>query len=136
VLSIIATFQTFTSAFVATNGGPLDSTLFYVLYLYRQAFQYLNMGYASLWPVPVSHHPRVDACDRPHVRPLVYYEGEEVRRSLRAAPGALAVVAVAVLFLLPLFWMISSSLKPEYQVARISSRWLPDPVVWSNFRKP
>ena len=47
VLSIIATFQTFTSAFVATNGGPLDSTLFYVLYLYRQAFSFFNMGYAS-----------------------------------------------------------------------------------------
>ena len=47
VLSIIATFQTFTSAFVATNGGPLDSTLFYVLYLYRKAFQDFQMGYAS-----------------------------------------------------------------------------------------
>jgi multiple sugar transport system permease protein len=32
---------------VATDGGPLDSTLFYVLYLFRQAFQYFNMGYAS-----------------------------------------------------------------------------------------
>ena len=47
VLSIISTFQTFTSAFVATDGGPLDSTLFYVLYLFRQGFQFLNMGYAS-----------------------------------------------------------------------------------------
>jgi multiple sugar transport system permease protein len=47
VLSIISTFQTFTSAFVATNGGPLDSTLFYVLYIFRQAFEYFNMGYAS-----------------------------------------------------------------------------------------
>jgi multiple sugar transport system permease protein len=47
VLSVIATFQTFTSAFVATNGGPLDSTLFFVLYLYRQAFDRFNMGYAS-----------------------------------------------------------------------------------------
>lgn len=47
VLSVISTFQTFTSAFVATDGGPLDSTLFYVLYLYRQAFQYFKMGYAS-----------------------------------------------------------------------------------------
>jgi multiple sugar transport system permease protein len=47
VLSVISTFQTFTSAFVATDGGPLDSTLFYVLYLFRQAFQYFNMGYAS-----------------------------------------------------------------------------------------
>lgn len=47
VLSLIATFQTFTSAFVATNGGPLDSTLFFVLYLYRQAFERFSMGYAS-----------------------------------------------------------------------------------------
>jgi multiple sugar transport system permease protein len=47
VLSLIATFQTFTSAFVATNGGPLDSTLFYVLYLYRQAFERFSMGYAA-----------------------------------------------------------------------------------------
>lgn len=47
ILSIIGTFQTFTNAFVATNGGPLDSTLFFVLYLYRQAFELLNMGYAS-----------------------------------------------------------------------------------------
>jgi multiple sugar transport system permease protein len=47
VLSVITTFQSFTSAFVATNGGPLDSTLFLVLYIYRQAFEYFNMGYAA-----------------------------------------------------------------------------------------
>lgn len=47
VLSIISTFQTFTNAFVATNGGPLDATLFYVLYLYKQAFEFRAMGYAS-----------------------------------------------------------------------------------------
>ncbi len=47
VLSIIMTIQTFTNAFVATDGGPLDSTLFFVLYVYRQAFQFFNMGYAS-----------------------------------------------------------------------------------------
>jgi len=49
VLSVIATFQTFTSAYVATGGtgSPLDSTLFFVMYLYRQAFVINNMGYAS-----------------------------------------------------------------------------------------
>ncbi len=47
LLSLIATFQSFTSAFVATNGGPLDATLFFVLYLYRQAFERFSMGYAS-----------------------------------------------------------------------------------------
>ncbi len=47
ILSIIGTFQTFTNAFVATNGGPLDSTLFFVLYLYERAFRLFDMGYAS-----------------------------------------------------------------------------------------
>jgi multiple sugar transport system permease protein len=47
ILSIILTFQTFTTAFVATDGGPLDSTLFLVLYIYRQAFQFFRMGYAA-----------------------------------------------------------------------------------------
>jgi multiple sugar transport system permease protein len=47
ILSIISTFQTFTSAFIATDGGPLDSTLFFVLYIYRKAFQFRDMGYAA-----------------------------------------------------------------------------------------
>lgn len=47
VIGVISSFQIFTSAFVITNGGPADSTLFFVLYLYQQAFQYFRMGYAS-----------------------------------------------------------------------------------------
>ena len=47
ILSVIGTFQTFTNAFVATDGGPLDATLFFVLYLYKQGFNLRNMGYAS-----------------------------------------------------------------------------------------
>jgi multiple sugar transport system permease protein len=47
VMGIIGSFQVFASALVMTNGGPADATLFYVLYLYRNAFQYFRMGYAS-----------------------------------------------------------------------------------------
>jgi multiple sugar transport system permease protein len=77
VLSIIATFQTFTSAFVATDGGPLDSTLFYVLYLYRQAFQFFNMGYASAmaWVLFVIILVLTLLVVR-SARSWVYYEGE------------------------------------------------------------
>lgn len=45
ILDVINSFQVFTAAFIATNGGPLNSTLFYALYLYRQGFQFLNLGY-------------------------------------------------------------------------------------------
>jgi multiple sugar transport system permease protein len=47
VMSIIGSFQVFSAAFVMTKGGPINSTLFYVLYLYREGFQNLFMGYAS-----------------------------------------------------------------------------------------
>ncbi len=47
VLGIIGTFQVFTGAYLMTNGGPQNSTLFAVLYLYRLAFEQFNMGLAS-----------------------------------------------------------------------------------------
>ena len=47
VMGLIYSFQYFTQAYIMTQGGPLDSTLFYGLYLFFQAFQYLKMGYAS-----------------------------------------------------------------------------------------
>jgi len=49
VLGIIGTFQYFTTVYVVTQGqgGPMDSTLMYGLLLYRNAFSYLKMGYAS-----------------------------------------------------------------------------------------
>ncbi len=47
ITGLIGAFQYFTQAFIMTNGGPADSTLFYSLQIYRQAFQYFKMGYAS-----------------------------------------------------------------------------------------
>ena len=47
VLGVIGALQVFTEAFVLTKGGPNNSTLLLPVYLYRNAFQYLEMGYAS-----------------------------------------------------------------------------------------
>lgn len=47
VLGIIGNFQTFTQAFVISEGGPANASLFYTLYLYRNAFRYFRVGYAS-----------------------------------------------------------------------------------------
>lgn len=53
VMSVIGTFQTFDTAYVISTaragnlGGPLKSTLFYMLYLYRRAFGDFKMGYAT-----------------------------------------------------------------------------------------
>jgi len=53
IIGIIGTFQYFTEVYVLTSGltggpgGPAKSTLFYNVYLYSNAFRYMNMGYAS-----------------------------------------------------------------------------------------
>ncbi len=49
VIGLINSFQYFTQVYVMTNGKgePVDSTMFYALYLYRNSFYYLNMGYGS-----------------------------------------------------------------------------------------
>jgi len=47
VTGIIGAFQIFSQVYIISEGGPLWSTLFYVYYLWRRAFQFFNMGYAS-----------------------------------------------------------------------------------------
>lgn len=49
VLEMIGAFQAFTGAYVVSGGrgGPIDSTLFFTLYLYDRAFTAMDMGYAS-----------------------------------------------------------------------------------------
>jgi multiple sugar transport system permease protein len=49
IMQIISAFQAFTPAYIVSGGqgGPLDSTLFYTLYLYQKAFTHFDMGYAA-----------------------------------------------------------------------------------------
>jgi multiple sugar transport system permease protein len=48
-MQMIGAFQAFTQAYIISNGqgGPVDSTLFYSLYLYMRGFAQGYMGYAS-----------------------------------------------------------------------------------------
>jgi multiple sugar transport system permease protein len=47
IMGVIGAFQSFAQFFIMTNGGPANATLTYVLYLYRNAFEYFRMGYAA-----------------------------------------------------------------------------------------
>jgi multiple sugar transport system permease protein len=47
IMGVIGTLQIFSQAFIMTQGGPVNSTLFYAYHLFNHAFRYLNMGYAS-----------------------------------------------------------------------------------------
>jgi multiple sugar transport system permease protein len=47
VLAIIAALKVFTTAWVATKGGPSYATWFFALHIYTEAFQYFRLGYGS-----------------------------------------------------------------------------------------
>jgi oligogalacturonide transport system permease protein len=47
IMQLINSFQSFTSAFVITHGGPMKSTYLYMMKLYNEAFSNFKMGYAS-----------------------------------------------------------------------------------------
>jgi multiple sugar transport system permease protein len=47
IIAIIGSFQVFDLAYLMTKGGPGTETLFYVLYIFRNAFELFKMGYAS-----------------------------------------------------------------------------------------
>ncbi len=83
IINTISGLQTFTEAYTAYFGSgnqtySNDAALFYVIYLFRQAFEYLNMGFASamawvLFLIIMS----ISMIQYFAGRRLVYYEGED-----------------------------------------------------------
>lgn len=57
--------------------------------------------------------------------------GEVARKTL--VYGLLILLSLTFLF--PLFWMITSALKPEGQIFVWPPQWIPNPILWSNFQK-
>ncbi len=47
IVGTMFALQLFTQAYIMTDGGPHDATLFYGLYLFRNAFEFMKLGYAS-----------------------------------------------------------------------------------------
>ena len=47
ILSTVGGFSLFIEPYILTGGGPMDSTLSAVLYIYNQGFQFYHMGYAA-----------------------------------------------------------------------------------------
>ncbi|MFC4811668.1 carbohydrate ABC transporter permease [Paenibacillus sp. GCM10023250] len=47
IMTIIGSFQVFSEAYILTQGGPNNKSLFFVFYLWRTAFRDTEMGYAS-----------------------------------------------------------------------------------------
>ncbi|GIV75611.1 MAG: sugar ABC transporter permease [Litorilinea sp.] len=57
----------------------------------------------------------------------------QMRRWLLEGIYYATLLALTVVFALPLVWMLSTSLKTEAQVVELPPRWIPDPIVWQNY---
>lgn len=80
VMGVISSFQVFVPAFIVggTTGEPLDSTLMYVVLIYRNAFRYFSMGYASALSVVLFLGVlTLTLLIFLSARKWVYYEGQE-----------------------------------------------------------
>jgi len=59
------------------------------------------------------------------------------RKKTRQLIQALIVYALllpgAIIFLFPLVWMLSTAVKPENQIFIFPPKWIPEPILWSNF---
>jgi multiple sugar transport system permease protein len=76
IMGTIGSFQVFAVPWIITGGGPNDATLFYVLNLYRRAFQYNDMGYAcALAVILFGVIFAVSVIELRGSRRWVYYEG-------------------------------------------------------------
>ncbi len=156
IIGIINALQEFVAPYVMTGGGPHNSSLFLVLYLYRNAFQMFQMGYASAiaWILFI-YIMILTALVVRSSSAWVHYEGsargqmsidstqtwpQGKRRPIQ--PAQLFRVAIyitlilgSILVMMPFAWTLSTSLKAPEDVMAFPPRWIPDPIVWSNYHE-
>ncbi|MGI6209676.1 MAG: carbohydrate ABC transporter permease [Anaerolineae bacterium] len=56
-----------------------------------------------------------------------------LRRRLLRALTYLALITGSIIFSIPFFWLITTSLKPTRQIVTFPPQWIPDPIVWGNY---
>ena len=134
VMSIAKSFQVFGQVYVMTQGGPSNSTLTIVNYLYVVGFTWFEMGYAAaiayalfalLLIVTVIQFRMVSRES----------SGGFVRGDLLVRLGLYMIMGLVLVFwVAPLLWMVSTSLKPEGQILSLVPRWIPKSFTLANYR--
>jgi len=74
----------------------------------------------------------------PQARPVSavrWWRGKRAGKIMHDVIVYTLLIVLSILFAFPFFWMLSSALKPEYQIFVWPPQWIPDPIMWSNFRE-
>ena len=134
VMSIAKSFQVFGQVYVMTQGGPSNSTLTIVNYLYVVGFTWFEMGYAAAIAYALFSLLLVITVIQFR---MTYREsaGGFVRTDVVVRMGLYMLMGlVLVLWVAPLVWMLSTSLKPEGQILNLIPRWIPQTFTLENYR--
>ncbi|MBX3010027.1 MAG: carbohydrate ABC transporter permease [Caldilineaceae bacterium] len=65
--------------------------------------------------------------------PIVHYR--QKRSWQRRVFGHLLLIGLSLIFTVPFFWLLSTSLKPPEQLFRLPPEWIPAPFMWSNYAR-
>jgi len=60
-------------------------------------------------------------------------ESKAFRESFGRMLTHATLIALSAVFLLPFFWMVSTSLKEEADIFKLPPEWIPDPIKWANY---
>jgi ABC-type glycerol-3-phosphate transport system permease component len=66
-------------------------------------------------------------------RSIVWWRSKTLGRLVHDVVVYTLLIVLSALFLFPFFWMISSALKPQWQIFVWPPQWIPDPIMWQNF---
>ena len=69
------------------------------------------------------------------VRGVPWWRGKRAGKIVHDVVVYTLLIVLSGLFAFPFFWMLSSALKPEYQIFVWPPQWIPNPIMWSNFRE-
>lgn len=81
----------------------------------------------------VSKSPVADAIANREVITTPWYKTQRFRSTLKAVVVYALVLPGALLFILPLLWMLSTALKPSKEIFVYPPQWIPSQLMWSNF---
>lgn len=70
---------------------------------------------------------------RQSVRRAMWWQSRRLRDHAQRSLVFLWLAAGSLLFLFPLFWMLSTSLKTNEQVYTVPTVWIPNPIAWDNY---
>ena len=135
VMSIAKSFQVFGQVFVMTQGGPSNSTLTIVNYLYVVGFTWFEMGYAAAIAYALFALLLIVTIIQFRMVAREGTPGGFIRTDAVIRLGLYALMLLVLVFwLAPLVWMLSTSLKPEGQILSLVPRWIPKTFTLENYR--